>query len=308
VEFGALMMAPVASAGQWRDRVRRIEDAGLATLQVSDHFDRSPVSPLLALAAAAQVTSRVRLGALVLNNDFRHPAVLAKEVASLQVLSDGRLEVGVGAGWMDNDYEVSGIVREPAGQRIDRLAGTLDLLRALFPRDPGEPAGVTLDRPGIAVRDLRNVPAPATSPRLFVGGGGRRVLTLAGRTADVVGINFDVREGRLGAHATASASVAATDEKVAWVRAAAGERAPILHLVAYWSEITDDPAGAAARRIAAMGLDLSPEQLLASPHCLIGPAGRVAERLAELRERWGFGYVTFYEADLGSMLPVLTAA
>lgn len=300
MEFGVLMMDAVTSRAQWRDRVRRMEDDGLSTLHATDHFDRAPVSPLLALAAAAQVTSRIRLGTLVLNNDFRQPAVLAKEIASLSVLCDGRLEIGVGAGWMDNDYDVSGIVREPAGRRIDRLAGTLELLRAL---SGGE--AVDLDAPGVAVRDLRNVPALAAPLRLFVGGGGRRVLTLAGRTADVVGVNFDVREGKLGAHATASASADATDEKVGWVRAAAGNRDPLLHLVAYWSEVTEDPQGAAARRIAALGLDLTPDQLLASPHALIGPKGAVLERLAELRERWGFGYVSFYEQDLPSMLPVL---
>ncbi|ODV07987.1 MAG: hypothetical protein ABT15_04625 [Pseudonocardia sp. SCN 73-27] len=246
MEFGVLMMDAVTSRAQWRDRVRRMEDDGLSTLHATDHFDRAPISPLLALAAAAQVTSRIRLGTLVLNNDFRQPAVLAKEIASLSVLCDGRLEIGIGAGWMDDDYDVSGIVREPAGRRIDRLGGTLELLRAL-----SGGGAVDLDAPGVAVRDLRNVPDLVAPLRLFVGGGGRRVLTLAGRTADVVGINFDVREGKLGAHATASASADATDEKVGWVRAAAGDREPLLHLVAYWSEVTEDPQAAAARRITA---------------------------------------------------------
>jgi len=162
VEFGALMMEPLTSATQWCDRVRRVEDAGLAVLHVSDHFDRSPVSPLLALAAAAQVTGRIRLGTLVLNNDFRHPAVLAKEVASLQVLCDGRLDVGLGAGWMDADYAVSGIVREQAGRRVDRLTGTVELLRELF--IAGGP--VTRTAPGYAVCELRDVPHPATATRL----------------------------------------------------------------------------------------------------------------------------------------------
>ena len=301
MEFGALMMEPLTSATQWCDRVRRVEDAGLAVLHVSDHFARSPVSPLLALAAAAQVTGRIRLGTLVLNNDFRHPAVLAKEVASLQVLCDGRLDVGLGAGWMDADYAVSGIVREQAGRRVDRLTGTVELLRELF--IAGGP--VTRTAPGYAVRELRAVPRPPTAPRLLIGGGGRRVLTLAGRTADVVSINFDNREGRLGPHAMATASAAATDEKVGWVRAAAGGRAPVLHLMAYWAEVTEGDA--AARRIAERGLALTPEQLLDSPHALIGPAGRLRERLAELRERWGFGAVTAYEADLPSLLPVFAS-
>jgi len=105
----------------------------------------------------------------------------------------------------------------------------------------------------------------------------------------------------------ATASAAATDEKVGWVRAAARGRTPVLHLVAYWAEVTEHPREAAARRIAALGLALTPEQLLDSPHALIGPAGRVRERLAELRERWGFGAVTAYEADLPSLLPVFAS-
>ena len=133
------------------------------------------------------------------------------------------------------------------------------------------------------------------------------MLTLAGRAADVVSINFDNREGRLGPHAMATASAAATDEKVGWVRAAARGRTPVLHLVAYWAEVTEHPREAAARRIAALGLALTPEQLLDSPHALIGPAGRVRERLAELRERWGFGAVTVYEADLPSVHPVFAS-
>ena len=304
VDVGVLMMEPLRSAAQWRDRVRRVEDSGATTLQVSDHFDRSPVSPLLALAAAAQHSTRLRLGTLVLNNDFRHPAVLAKEIASLQTLCSGRLEVGIGAGWMDADYSVSGIVREPAGRRIERLGETVRLLSAVLGAG-ADPVDVAEGAHRLA--SYRNVPPVDRAPPLLVGGGGRRVLTLAGRHADIVGVNFDVREGRVGAHATRSASRAATEEKIGWVRAAAGDRRPVLHLMVYWAEVTERPEDAARRRIAAGGLDMHPEELLASPHCLIGPAGAVAERVAELRERLGIGYLSVYEADLASMAPVLLA-
>lgn len=304
MDIGVLMMEPLRSAAQWRERVRRVEDSGATTLQVSDHFDRSPVSPLLALAAAAQHTTRLRLGTLVLNNDFRHPAVLAKEIASLQALCDGRLEVGVGAGWMDDDYTVSGIPHDPAGLRIERLAATVRLLRSVLGAG-ADPVDVAEN--GHRLVGYRNVPPVRRVPPLLVGGGGRRVLTLAGRHADVVGVNFDVREGRVGRHATRSASAAATEEKIGWVRAAAGEHRPVLHLMAYWAEVNERPEEAAARRIAALGLDLEPAEMLASPHCLIGPAGAVAERVAELRERFGFGYLSLYEADLPSLAPVLLA-
>ena len=302
MDVGVLMMEPLVSAGQWRDRVRRVEDSGAAALQVSDHFDRSPVSPLLALAAAAQHTDRLRLGTLVLNNDFRHPAVLAKELASLQLLCDGRLEAGIGAGWMDADYAVSGIVREPAGRRVDRLEATVRLLRTVLGAGAGP---VDVHEEHCSLTDYRNVPPVTVPPPLLVGGGGRRVLTVAGRYADIVSVNFDLREGRAGARAARSAAVAATEEKLTWVRQAAGGRRPVLHLIAYWAEVTGRPLEAAARRIAALGLDIAPEEMLASPHCLIGPPGAITDRLAELEERWGFGYITLYEADLPSFAPLI---
>lgn len=302
VDLGALMMAPVTSAAQWRERVRRVEDSGAAALQVSDHFDRSPVSPLIALAAAAQHSDRLRLGTLVLNNDFRHPAVLAKEVASLQLLCTGRLELGIGAGWMDADYSVSGITRDAPSRRVEKLADTVRLLRATFGAG-GEPADVAGEY--CSVSGYRTIPAVTVPPPLLIGGGSRRVLSLAGQYADIVSVNFDVREGRLGSRALGSASGAATEEKVSWVRAAAGTQTPVLHLVAYWAQITERPEETAAAKIAALGLGMSPEQMLASPHSLIGPAGAIREKLAELNERWGFRYVTVYEADLVSVAPAV---
>ncbi|HEX3956547.1 MAG TPA: TIGR03621 family F420-dependent LLM class oxidoreductase [Trebonia sp.] len=302
VDLGVLMMTPVASAAQWRDRVRRVDDSGAASLQVSDHFDRSPISPLVALAAAATHSERLRLGTLVLNNDFRQPAVLAKEVASLQLLCAGRLELGIGAGWMEADYAGSGITRAAPGRRVERLTDTVRLLRASFGA-AAEPVDVAGEY--CSVSGYRTIPPIAVQPSLLIGGGSRRVLTLAGQHADIVGVNFDVREGSLGARALWSASEAATAEKVGWVRAATGSRTPVLHLVAYWAEVTEHPERAAAARIAALGLDMTPAQMLASPHSLIGPAGAVREKLAELKQRWGFGYVTVYESDLASMAPAI---
>ena len=302
--FGVLAMQPAATRGAWLDRARRAEDQGFATFQVSDHFDRSPAAPLVVLAAVAQATSRIRLGTLVLDNDFRHPAVLAKELATLDVLCDGRLEVGIGAGWMSADYAVSGLPFDPPGTRVDRLAETLAILTATLRGDG--PATLTGDH--YAVRELRSGPAPGLAPPPLLGGGGRpRVLRLAARTADVVSVNFDVSEGRVGPRATRSAAADATDEKVGWVRDAAAGRPtqPELHLVAYWTAVTERPEEAAAARIAALGLPATPEQLLASPHCLIGPRAALVERLLALRERWGFSYVTVYDSDAGALAPVV---
>lgn len=238
----------------------------------------------------------------MLNNDFRQPAVLAKEVASLQLLCAGRLELGIGAGWMEADYSVSGITRETPSRRVERLADTVRLFRATFGagREPVCVAGQQCSVSGYRTIPPITVPAP-----LLIGGGSRRVLSLAGRHADIVSINFDVREGRLGSRALGSASSEATGEKVGWVRAAAGTRTPVLHLVAYWTQVTERPEETAVAKIAASGLGMSPEQMLASLHGLIGPAGAIREKLAELSERWGFRYVSVYEADLESVTPAV---
>lgn len=304
--FGHLAMGRVRSTSDLLESAGSARDHGCTTFQVSDHFDRSPVSPLVALAAVAVAVPDVGLGTLVLANDFRHPAVLAKELATLDLLSDGRLEVGLGAGWMSEDYAVSGIARERAGVRIDRLAETVAILDAVLRAD----GPVTRTGEHYSVTGLSSVPTPAHRPRppLLIGGGGPRILTLAARHADVVSINLSVGEGRVGTEASRSSVAAATDEKVGWVRAAAATRSsqPELHVLAYWSQITDDPLTEAEARITALGLDLSPSEMLESPHCLIGPLEQLVERVHRLRERWGISYVTFYDHDTAPMAPLIS--
>ena len=301
--FGLLHMRAAATRQEWCDRARRAESVGFSTFQVSDHFDRSPAAPLLTLAAVAQATTTIGLGTLVLDNDFRHPAVLAKELATLDVLCDGRLEIGIGAGWMPADYAVSGLSFDPPGTRVDKLEESLAILDAVL----AGAGPTTLSGRHYAVTGLRSTPAPVQRPRppLLVGGARRRVLSLAGRAADIVSVNIDVGEGRMGERAARSAFVDAIDEKLGWVGAAAGGRQPELHLVAYWAQVTERPEEVAAERIAAAGLGVTPQELLASPHCLIGPRGQLVERLQESRERWGFSYVTLYDADADSLTPVV---
>lgn len=299
--FGYLAMRPRTTLLEWQDAARSAEGGGFSTFQVSDHFDRSPAAPLPVLAAVAQVTTTVRLGTLMLDNDFRHPAVLVKELATLDVLCGGRLEIGIGAGWMHEDYRVSGIAYEPAGVRIAKLAETLEILdRVLRAAAPA-----TVSGRHYAVEGLRSVPMPVQRPRppLLVGGGGPRIL----RHADVVSVNMQVGEGSVGPVATGSATAAATDAKVAHLRRELGERRASvpLHLVAYWTAITEDRIAAAERLIALRRLPTTPEQLLDSPHALIGPRSRVVEQLLTQRERWGLSYVTCYDDDVDALAPVV---
>lgn len=306
-QFGCLAMTPVGSQADWVEQARRAEARGFATLQVSDHFDRTPLPPLIALAAAAQVTSSIRLGTLVLDNDFRHPAVLAKEIAGLDVLSGGRVEIGLSAGWLDGDYEVSGIAKDRPGVRIARLSQAVQIIKAVL----AEAGPATLDTGHYAVRGLVSTPPAVQQPHppLLLGGGAPRMLTLAAREADIVGVNMRNDEGRSGPVAARSAYRDAIDEKVTFVRDVAGQhgRDPLLHVIAYWAEVTEHPREALERKIAQLGIPVNADDIVDSPHCLVGPLNALIERLAEMRERWGVSYVTVYERDSASIAPLLAA-
>jgi len=208
---------------QWRDFARKAEDLGYSTLDLPDHFSRQ-MAPMLALAVAGQVTSRLRFSAAMLDNDFRHPLVLAKELATLDVLSNGRVEAGIGAGWMATDYEFSGIPFDPPGVRIERLKETIAILKGLWGNEPFSFSGKHYN-----ITNHEGTPKPAQKPHppLLVGGGGKRVLRLAAREADIVGVNFVLAEGMVNPAVAVTGSATATAEKLAWIRAAAGARHPV---------------------------------------------------------------------------------
>jgi len=303
--FGYLAMQPGPSRSEWLDRARFAEGSGFSTFQQSDHFDRAPMAPLLTLAAVAQVTSTIRVGTLVLDNDFRHPAMLAKEIATLDVLSGGRLELGLGAGWMIADYRTSGIPYDPPKVRLARLRESIEIVTSVL----GSDGPVSLATERFRIEEMRSVPAPMQRPHppLLLGGGGKRMLSIAGAHADIVSVNMMLAEGRIGPRALQRARPDATREKIEWVRAAAAHRiaVPPLHLICFWTAITDDPVDAAARKIAAANLATTPEELLKSPHCVMGPRSAVIDRLHRLRDEFGFSYFTFYDSDADAVLDIV---
>ena len=176
-------------AGEWLAHVRRIEELGYATFLIRDHFVPDffgpQLAPFTALTAAAMATTRLRVGTMVLDNDYRHPVMLAKEAATLDMLSGGRLELGIGAGWLRTEYEQAGMTFDNAGTRIDRLEESLAILKGLFSGAPVHHAGEHYTIDGLASYPL---PQQRPHPPILIGGGKRRVLTLAGREADIVGI------------------------------------------------------------------------------------------------------------------------
>ena len=282
---------------------RRSEALGYATFAMADHLD-STLAPIAAMATAAASTTALRIGCGVFANDLRNPVILAQEMASLDVLSDGRLELGLGTGYAREDYEGTGIPLDPPGVRVARLAEAVQLLKAFFSAGPVDFAGRYY-----TVRGLRPLPPPVQRPHppILMGGGGRRMLELAVREADIVGIN--VRTTPAGAFDWASVTPEATDEKVAWVRAAAGPRWDDLelHTLVPCVAVTDDPRRAAQGFIDRWGMAgaLCVDELLASPMALIGSEDRIVEALAERRERYGISYLSVFPEAIEAFAPVV---
>jgi probable F420-dependent oxidoreductase len=298
--FGLQAAAPPPGVS-WTDLARRVEDLGYATLTVSDHLDdQLALTP--ALMAAADATSGLRVGSLTYCNDFRHPVVLAKEAATIDRLSGGRLELGLGAGWMTTDYQQAGLALDRPGTRIDRLAEALEIITGLWHDGP-----VTFVGRHYAVRGLEGLPKPVQSPRppILIGGGGRRVLSLAGRWADIVGLNIALPNGRIDERAGPSATDQATLDKVEWVRQAARTRFDQIELQVrvHLTMRCDDRAAVAEAVGPAMGL--TPAQALESPYALVGTTEEIIDQCVARRERYGISYVGVGLDALDVMGPVV---
>lgn len=283
--FGVQLIS-AASGSEWTSLAREAEDLGYSSLLAPDHFD-DQLAPVPALMAAAAATTRLKIGTLVLDNDFKHPVVAAKEAATLDLLSEGRLELGMGAGWMTTDYERSGIELDPAAVRIDRLAEAVTVLKGLF---AGEP--FSFEGEHYRLSELVGTPRPVQRPHppLIIGGGGPRLLGLAAREADIVGINPNLRSGQVD-QATARDGIAATtDGKVARVREAAGERYDDLELnfLVFACVLTEDRPGTLEAFASAFGL--SPDELADFPHAWIGTEDEICEQIDQARRRWDTSY------------------
>lgn len=304
----AISSSAAPSGAAWKEMARKAEGQGYSTLHVSDHYVDAAsnggqmLAAIPAMAAAAAVTDVLRIGARVLCIDYHHPVVLAKSMATLDLLSDGRLELGLGAGWVATEYEAMGLAMDDAPTRIARLADTVAFLRQFFAGDPLDVAG-----PHVTARGFKGQPQPVQQPcpPIFIGGGARKVLTLAGQLADIVSFNFDNRAGVVGPAGVQSSGADAMDQKVAWVREGAGERFADIELEVggYFVAVTEDPQPAAERFAGLFGL--SPEAMLAHPNALIGSVDAICETLLARRERYGFSYITVAERNSDAFAPVV---
>jgi probable F420-dependent oxidoreductase len=285
----------------WAEQVRRAEALGFDTILLPDHIDYG-FSPLPAALAAAQATTRLRVGTSVLCNDFRHPAVLAKEVATIDRLSGGRFELGLGAGWMQEDYRQTGVDRDPAATRIERLEEALIVIRGLFAEGP-----VSFEGSHYHVEGLEGHPKPLQvgGPPILVGGGGRKLLGVAGRHADIVGINPRVRSGVHDEATDLDASAEATDRKLVWLQEAAGSRFGSIEVACevYFSRVVDDLRE--ADRLVSERYRRPASEARLVPNALVGSVDQLVDVLEARRERWSMSYWILPPAVMESMAPLV---
>jgi probable F420-dependent oxidoreductase len=266
-----------------RDQARRAEDAGFDTIVAPDHVVDGLLPPLIALDAMASATSRLHVGTLVVNNDFRHPALVARDAATLDLLTDGRFELGIGAGHAAPEYAEIGLPFDPPARRVARLEESVRILCELFD-------GETVSFEGAHYQLQNHQLFPQRRPTLLVGGNGDRVLRLAATHADIVGFTGLGRTRTDGQRHDVEWSTDEVDAKVALVRAAAGERLDHLefNVLIQQVTVTENRAGEIETTASRVGAD--PDVLLSAPYLLVGTVEQIVEQILRARDRWGFTY------------------
>jgi probable F420-dependent oxidoreductase len=300
--FG-IIVPKASSAAEFTEIARQAEALGYSTLFVPAHFVEHPLAPMPALAAAAAVTTTLRVGPLVLGNDYKHPVVLAREAATIDLLSDGRLELGIGAGWMTVDYEKAGMPLDRPGVRIARLAESIAILKGLFADGPFSFRGQHY-----TVTDLDGEPKPVQRPHppFVIGGGGKKVLALAAREANIVGINANLRSGDgNSSDAASSLTSTRTDEKLQWLRDAADARFADLEIqtLVGFVHFTDDRTSIAEAMAKSFGV--TPDDAILAPVTLVGNESQIVDLLETRRERWHMSYTVVPSEAMVQLAPIV---
>jgi probable F420-dependent oxidoreductase len=280
----------------WQEAVRRIESLGYSTLFLPDHFGKQ-WDPTTALAAIAAVSDQLKVGSLVYDVDYRHPVVYAKAAATLHLLSGGRHEFGIGAGWMETDYVQAGMPYDRPGVRIGRLEEALQIIVSMWQNE-----STSFEGEHYNIRDIAQAASlrDGERPRVLIGGGGKRLLSLAGRYADIVGINPAMVDGKITAATPADSTPERVREKVGWVRAAAEKagRNPDeieFNSLSFVTAITDDPMP--LRESLAKNSGMTVEEVADCPLFLTGSANEIRDRLERQRAETGISYLVVQGGD-----------
>ena len=294
-----ILTGGAASRKVWIDKARRAEYLGYSTLLIDDHLYNA-FALLTALVSAADATTSLRVGSLVFGNDFRHPGILAKEAATLDVLTDGRFELGLGTGYSRDDYEQLDIALQSPGTRVSRFEEAVQIIKGLFADE-----ALTFAGNYYRINNLNGLPKSVQKPYppLLLGGGSKRILSFAAREANIVGIN--VRTTAEGSLDFSSITPEATEQKIAWVREAADLRFRDLELnILVFPIVTDQPRQAAEQMLHEFEMptdDASIDGMLASPTYLFGTIEQIVEDLQARRQRFGFSYIAvaeYFQADV----------
>jgi probable F420-dependent oxidoreductase len=289
------------------ERAKKLEDQGYNILLLPDHlagpnhgFAGAYLSPAVALMAVAAATTHLRIGSFVFSNDFRPPAILAKDVATLDLLSNGRVEMGIGAGYLPEDYAQAGITFERAGVRIERLEEALQIIKQFFSEEK-----VTFVGKHYTVRDLSTLPQAIQRPHppIYIGGGGKRVLTLAAREANIIGLTAMTKP--TGEFDFSTISAQATRQKIAWIRQAGEQRLSDVEINAFvfLINLTEHRTTVAERMANRLGLTV--QDILKSPHSLIGTTEEICNELLERRSEYGISYITIPFSHAEAFAPIV---
>ncbi len=302
--FG-VQVSKASTATDWAELARRVEGAGYDVLTMPDHFT-DQLAPMPALMAAASATTTLRVGALVFDNDYKHPVVMAKELATMDVLSNGRTEIGLGAGWMISDYEEAGIQYDSPKVRIDRFIEGLAIIKGVMQDGPFSFSG---DHYTITNYEGHPKPVQRPVPPVLIGGGGKRVLSFAAREADIIGINGTLTAGVVGPEALSTMTAESVDEKVnivADVAKSVGRLNDIeMNIRTFFVKVTND-RNKTVDGISQM-FGVSREMIDSSPFALIGSVESCIEQLLERREKWGFSYTIVGAENIDECAPIVAA-
>jgi probable F420-dependent oxidoreductase len=298
--FG-VQLATAKDGAEWAAAARRYEDLGFSTVFLPDHFG-DQLAPLPAMMAAADATTDLRVGCLVFDNDYKHPVVLAKEIATVDVLSGGRVEFGLGAGWLNTDYAQSGIAKDRDGVRIARMAEALEVFKGLWADGP-----LTFEGEHYTISGLDGLPKPLQrpGPPILIGGGGPKVLGIAAKYADIIGINPSIPSGQVDLAAAQDGMAERIDQKLQWVKDAAGERFDDieLNMLVFLVNVTDDQTSVLANMAPLFGVE--PDQLAEAPMAWIGSEEQIIHKLHAMRERWGMSYFVLQKDGADAMANVV---
>jgi probable F420-dependent oxidoreductase len=287
----------------WITKARKVEELGYSTLLVPDHFIEQ-IATIPALTAAALATTKLRVGSIVLCNDFRHPILMAKEAATIDFLSDGRFELGLGAGWMKAEYDATGIPFESPSIRVSRLEEAIKIIKGYWSDEPFTFSGryYEVDETKGIEKIPRTVQRPY--PPLLIGAGGRRMLSLAAREADIIGLTIRVRaDGRGPDFNDIGVSLS---QKVGWVKDVAGDRFEDIELnVLTWALVITDNREQAAAPLAKR-FSLPEETVLSLPFLLIGSVDEIADDIESHREQYGISYYVIWDRDMEAFKPIVS--